>query len=393
MDSFKNRTRDTFRKKSIEKIVWQPRFSDWYNQNRIISLKKDHCQSQTCANELKCPDIPENIFGMEPVEIYDYLNASPRYPGECWPGMHFFDNEPDPDAEIKHKWFYDCDGNRYHKIETPFGVLTESWKAGSTYPNERILKKKEDFKPVLYYLKKSFFKFKFNKQMYEIFKEENEGRCVSVSGPWRSPYNKCIVELAGTKNTMLLMKRYTKEFDDFCEELERISLEIILPEILKSPIEFISLGDNVDCINDPPPVYEKYLLPYFNKVARECKKHGKFSYAHYDGHLRLLLPYLSNDQFPFDGIEAPTFHPQGDVSIEEFKSALGDEILVLDGIPSTVFIKQFPEHEFVRYVQNVLESFSPNLILGVSDEFPPNGLFARLERVDDIVEKFKPRIF
>ena len=196
--------------------------------------------------------------------------------------------------------------------------------------------------------------------------------------------------MAGTKRTMILMMRYTSKFDEFCEALNRINYDIVLPSILKSPVKYVSFGDNVDCRNNPPPVYEKYLLPYFEKAARMCKDAGKFTFAHFDGNLEDLLPYMGEDLYPFDGIEAPTFLPQGDVTIQEFKKAYGDHKILLDGIPSTVFLPHFSEKRFVDTVQEVLETFSPNLILGVSDEYSPNGLFKRLKMVSDIVDRFNP---
>lgn len=387
--TFEERQKATFRHEPVERIVWQPRFSDWYGQNHVFQLQRDMPPEKISALVSKCPDLPEDIYGMEAWEIYDFLNASPRYPGECWPGMFFFYDKGNPDVKIEHQWVTDEKGTRTHRIKTPYGNLQESWRASSSYPDERMLKTRDDFPAVLYYIKNSHFEHCFNENMYNIFLEVNEGRCVSSGGPWRSPYNKCIVELAGTKNTMLLMKRYTKEFDEFCDELARINLEVIMPAEMNSPVDFISCGDNVDAMNDPPYVYEKYILPYFQQVADECKKAGKFTFAHYDGHLKDLLPYLSNDQFPFDGIEAPTIKPQGDVTLEEFRKALGDGIIVLDGIPSTIFLPHFTDDQFVQLVDNVLEAFSPNIILGVSDEYSPNGLFKRLQMVAGIVENFK----
>jgi hypothetical protein len=389
MKTFEKRQIDTFRHKKVDKIVWQPRFSDWYGQNHIHQLRKGMAPDQIKKLAPKCPDLPPEIYGMEHVEVYDYLNASPRYPGECWPSMGFFGTLHNPDAKIEHRWNTDAEGINHHKIITPYGELTESRKSDSSYPVERILKKREDFKAVLYYIESQTTKMEFNPTMFEMFQEENEGRCVSCGSPWRSPYNKCIVELAGTIPTMLLMKRYTKEFDAFCAELERINFEVIMPALMKSPVDFISFGDNVDCMNCPPPVYKKYILPYFERAAKECKRASKFSFAHFDGHLRDLLPFLSNELYPFDGIEAPTIQPQGDVTLKELRKALGDRIILLDGIPSTIFLSQFTETQFVNLVQEVLENFSPNLILGVSDEYSPNGLFKRMQMVSGIVEKFK----
>ncbi len=390
MRTFEERQRATFRHDPVERIVWQPRFSDWYRQNHIHQLRKDMPPAKIAELAPKCPDLPSEIYGMEEVEVYDFLNASPRYPGECWPGIGFFWTMGNPAADIKHEWVTDADGYRHHKITTPLGELTEGWKAGSSYPDERILKKREDFKAALYYVENNCTEYKFNQAIYDIFLEENNGRCVSSGGPWRSPYNKCIVELAGTKNTMLLMKRYTKEFDAFCDELARINREVIMPTLLKSPVEFITCGDNVDCRNDPPYVYEKYILPYFEEIGKASKRVGKFTHAHFDGALEDLLPYFTNERYPFDGIEAPTFYPQGTLDIKDFRKALGDRIIVLDGIPSTIFLPYYEEKYFVEYVQEVLRLFSPYLILGVSDEYSPNGLFKRLQMVADIVEKFNP---
>ena len=262
--SFEQRELATFRHEPVERIVWQPRFSDWYRKNNIHQLKRDMPLERIAELAPKCPDLPPDIYGMEEVEVYDYLNASPRYPGECWPSMGFFGTTGNPNAQIEHRWATDPDGYHHHKIITPYGELTEGWKSDSNYPDERMLKTRDDFKAVLYYIENSHTEMKFNPIMYELFQEENNGRCVSSGGPWRSPYNKCIVELAGTKNTMLLMKRYTKEFDDFCAELERINFEVIMPELMASPVDVITCGDNVDCRNNPPPSMKNISYPILN---------------------------------------------------------------------------------------------------------------------------------
>jgi hypothetical protein len=389
MKSFVERQDDTFAHKNVEQIVWQPRFSDWYHQNHIHQLRRSMTPEEIKRLAPKCPDLPPEIYGMELDEVYRYLNASARYPGEIFPGVGFFDYIGNPDANIKHESYIDDEGGRHHKIITPYGNLTEGWRKGSSYPDERIIKTKDDFKAALYYIQNSTFEVKFNQDRYNLYLDVNDGLVAASGGPWRSPFNKFIVELAGTKATMILMKRYTKEFDAFCEELARINREVIMPAQYNSPIPYMSCGDNVDGRNNPPPVYKKYILPYFEEIAKECKRHGKYSFAHFDGDLTDLLPFMSNDLYPFDGIEAPTFHPQGNVTLEEFRKALGDGIIVLDGIPSTIFLEYYEEDRFVKFVNQVLEAFSPNLILGVSDEYSPNGLFKRMQMVAGIVEKFK----
>jgi hypothetical protein len=121
--------------------------------------------------------------------------------------------------------------------------------------------------------------------------------------------------------------------------------------------------------------------------VKELHKAGKYCHIHMDGSLKDLLPYLSD--LPFDGLEALTPKPQGDVSLEELKDAIGNKIF-LDGIPSILFLPQYSNDYVREYTQKVLEMFSPNLILGVSDELSPNGDIRKIEMIAEIVKKFEP---
>jgi hypothetical protein len=397
---FDERIRAVFNDKSVEKTVWQPRFPDWYDHNHIWELNEQNHTNITKTS------IPREFWGADPLECYELFQASPRYFGEGWPGlgqwppfapinlgqgvwprMNIFYTEETPDAEIIHQWGTDAEGLYYHLMKTPVGTVREAWKPGSTYPHERPLKRKEDFEPIKYIMEHT--QWKFNELSWKMWADDVQGRTISTTFFMRSPYAKCIVELAGTVRTMILMKRYTKEFDAFCSFYENWVETKVLPVFLKSPVEEINFPENMDCRNNPPPVYEKYNLPWLRKFAPIFQKAGKFTQCHFDGHLGDLLPYLSNDLYPCQGIEAPTFQPQGDVTLDEFRHALGDNIVVLDGLPSTIFLSQFSESYFEEYVHKVLEAFSPRLILGVSDEFSPNGLVSRMLKVPKILDRIK----
>ena len=99
-----------------------------------------------------------------------------------------------------------------------------------------------------------------------------------------------------------------------------------------------------------------------------------------------LLPYLAD--LPFDGLEALTPKPQGDVTLEELQESVGNKTL-LDVIPSIIFLPQYSMDYFKEYVQKVLEMFAPNIIVGVSDEVSPNGQMAKLEMMGKIISEFE----
>jgi hypothetical protein len=173
---------------------------------------------------------------------------------------------------------------------------------------------------------------------------------------------------------------------DFFEILERWDRKAY-KKIINSPLQILNFGENIDCNLSPPRYFETYLLPYYQERVKWLRDAGKFTFIHMDGSLRDLLPYLAD--LPFDGIEAPTPEPQGDISLKELREAWGKKIL-LDGIPATLFMPQFPESRIIEFTQSLVEWFSPSLIVGVSDELPPNADGRRLSTVARIVDKFTP---
>ena len=67
---------------------------------------------------------------------------------------------------------------------------------------------------------------------------------------------------------------------------------------------------------------------------------------------------------------------------------MGDKIL-LDGIPAVMFIPVYTPDQLKRFTREILETFSPNLILGVSDELPPTADIRMVELVDEVVNDFE----
>jgi hypothetical protein len=97
--------------------------------------------------------------------------------------------------------------------------------------------------------------------------------------------------------------------------------------------------------------------------------------------MKPLLPYLQ--LCPWDGIEAATPVPQGDVTLAEIEQGLGDQIL-LDGIPALFFLPSFAEDDLIHCTKEVIERFHPRLVLGISDEIPPDGDIERVRMVGEL---------
>ncbi|MCD6546257.1 MAG: hypothetical protein J7K69_06360, partial [Thermotogae bacterium] len=87
-----------------------------------------------------------------------------------------------------------------------------------------------------------------------------------------------------------------------------------------------------------------------------------------------------------DGFEALTPAPQGDVTIEEIKENLCDFVL-LDGIPAVYLLNHYSFDQLWNCTEKLVKLFHPRLILGISDEVPPDTEFERLKLLSEKIKE------
>ena len=105
--------------------------------------------------------------------------------------------------------------------------------------------------------------------------------------------------------------------------------------------------------------------------------------------MKALLPYVH--ETGLDAIEAITPYPQGDVTLEEIREALGDDVFLMDGIPAIYFDETFSVETLVACTQRIIELFAPRLVLGISDEISSTGDLERVRVVGEIVDAYNAR--
>jgi len=164
------------------------------------------------------------------------------------------------------------------------------------------------------------------------------------------------------------------------------SHERLIEVINASPLEAINFGDNVHAGLLPPELFKKYALPEYEKRNHLLHQAGKFTFSHWDGDVKALLPYARH--CGFDGIGAVTPKPQGDVTLQEVKEAFGDDLFLIDGIAALLFEDSYPLDELKRQVQEAIALFAPKLVLGISDELSLLGNLERVRIVGDLVDEY-----
>jgi len=355
----------TYRREKPDKIVWQPRIYYWYNGRR-----------ETGA-------MPQRYQGKSMLEVYDELGASPRYPAEVL-GISVYRLDVDDTVKL-HVRQEGREITRTH--ETPVGSLREVVRKGSIgsggYRTEHLVKTPDDMKIMMYILDHT--EFIFDTEAFERAEEVFGDRGIVQSHYPRSPLQRLIINYMGLDNTIFALNDYPRRTLAFLKAIEEWD-DVMYDRLLDSPMQILNLGENIDANIDSPRLYEEYLLPYYKKRVEQIHQKGKFCHIHMDGSLKPLLPLIR--EAGFDGIEAATPLPQGDVTIEEIKEALGDTIL-LDGIPAVIFLPSCSDEELEQCTQKILDTFAPNLIIGISDELPPPADIEKLRLVSRIVNDYE----
>lgn len=347
-----------FRREPVPHVLFQPRMEPWFAWHRIFGV------------------LPEIYQDMDVRGFYDACDCSMRT-------FQYYTDLPSPvgvvyDPSVKvHEETRGATKTRV--FETPLGNLVErqhltrdeTWRVV-----DFAVRSPDDLRSLLWLLKRT--QHTFSVEDMERGSEFMGDR--GVPGFWvpKSPYQALaqlwmklpdlVYAIADAPELVSdVMRAIDDSYDPLYEQLTACDL-----------VQIVNFGENVHDSLFSPAWFERYLLPWYTKRAGQLARAGIFTHMHLDGYFRSLLPYLKH--MPFDGLEALTPEPQGDVTLEEMAEYMGDKILV-DGIPAVLFMPEYSREELMACVERVVELFHPRLILGISDEVPEGAGPEAIERV------------
>jgi hypothetical protein len=356
------------RKESAGEIVWAPRLEHWYEVNRFTG------------------NLPLEYRDKSLLEICDDLGTFPRT-------YYYFDETIKVIQEGDVQVSTTEDSERIVSLySTPKGKLREVRRkqieglasiAVSPYWSEHLVKEVEDIQSLKYVLENQIFEF--DRELYEVVKGKVGDRGPPTISCPAVPIANLTITYLGLLKTNLWLRKYLKDVEDLLQVLDDYNGRF-LEAVRNSPIPIVNFVDNIDRNLFSPTMFAKYILPYYKRRTAELHASGKLCTAHWDGKLKSLLQY--SRETGLDGLECVTPQPQGDVTLEEIHSALGDMIL-LDGIPAITFLPWVKNSELETFTRSVLRLFLQHLILGVSDLVPPNVNIEKIRLVTRIVEKFQ----
>jgi hypothetical protein len=339
-------------------VLWQPRLEYWYDVNSERGTLPGHLQQHSL------------------LDVYDYCHASVRYFTRPLRWRY-------KTVQIAERW--EGEQRLRRTWETPLGTLSEvvhydEWNV-SAYNAEHKLKRPEDFKVLEFMLQDE--EWYWDQEAYEQDLQRVGERGSPQFFFRRSPIQGLFIEHMGFERTVLMMHDNPALIQHYVEAASAAD-DAMYEVLCRSPVEILNLGENIDASLDPPPIWTKHLVPYYRRRVEQLHSAGRFVHIHVDGTMKPLLLHLRD--CAWDGVEAATPVPQGDVTLGEIKEALGDRVL-LDGLPALYFLPAFSVDTLIECLKRVVDLFYPRLVLGISDEMPPDGDIERVRLVGELVQE------
>lgn len=349
------------------RIIWQPRIGCWYTDKQF-------------AGE----PLPPPFTGMPPAQIYRELNCSARIYeyNACFRAVEH------PSVQWSSRWLNETDEEI--TVTTPVGAqrhisrrVTSNW--------HRITLKwwvsdETELKTAIWRAENT--EWRWDAQAFESVQAEWGDLGAPVMFMPRVNIQDLYINTMGIENAIFALCDYRDTVEAYFRALDA-QHDRMIDVINASPIEIINFGDNLHAGTLSPSLFRRYVLPAYQRRCERLHAAGKFVYSHWDGDTKSLLPFAR--ETGLDGIEAITPKPQGDVTLEEVKEALGDDLFLLDGIPAVYFDDTYPTQTLEACARQVIDLFAPKLVLGISDEISSHGDIERIRVVGRIVEEYNAR--
>ena len=361
--TFREMNLRVFRGEALPHVFFQPRFEPWFAWHQQFD------------------SLPERLRGLSLTDVYDLIGASMRT-------VHYYTGQPDP---IEYRYADDVKITEEHesdttrlRFETPHGPLFETHRltVDQTWRTVEFLAKNAGDLPALRWLLERRI-ITFNAEDFKVGAEYIGDRGEPQFWVPKSPYFALAQQLMKHRDFVYALADCPREMEEIMRVIDD-SYDQLYQQLASSGLlRILNFGENVAMAYLSTRYFEQYCLPWYEKRAGQLRAAGIFTHIHVDGHFRPLLPYLAH--LPFDGLEALTPRPQGDVTLEEMREHMGDKIL-LDGIPAVLFLEHHPREELQKCTERIVELFHPRLILGVSDELPEAGGEETFERLRWVAE-------
>jgi hypothetical protein len=182
----------------------------------------------------------------------------------------------------------------------------------------------------------------------------------------RSPIQRLFIEWMGTEGVAFALFDHPQEMD----RLLRCMADADAPAhtiAAESAAEALWSAENITAWITSPDLFERYCLPYYDRVASLARARGKPYGVHMDGQLRALRDLIAHSALDF--IEGFTPPPIGDLKLEDAQRAWPEKVLWTN-FPGSELHR--PDEEVVQYTVDLLKTGMARgrFLLTLTEDFP-----------------------
>ncbi len=352
--------------KSPDRIPWIPRLQLWHT-------------AHLCQHTL-----PECFAGMSLRQIENRLGmGTPAREGQI------FAAEQRGDVEVQSRQEGE---STVYTYRTPVGQVQSRYRSSAELQKvglqslevEHLIKAPADFAVVEYLLEHTHYIPTYEKYLQYEAEIGEDGYPLVAAGD--CPFHHFLQKLAGYNNAYYLLADCPEEAEQLLRTMEELERERVWPVVAASPARLILHGVHLDSNITPPPLFSRYITPYYQDFSDLLHGHNKLLCMHADNDSRLILGHLQ--EAGFDMVETFTTAPQVSCTLEEARRFWGREMIIWGAVPSVILEPAYTEAQFEAHMRGIFRTVAPGdaFILGVADNVMPGALLNRLERIGEMVE-------
>lgn len=276
---------------------------------------------------------------------------------------------------------------------TPFGSLTS--RRRSTPELQRLgireiqvefpLKRRQDYPAMEFLIEHTVRRPAFEE--YEQYDREvgDDGYPLVHCGD--CPFHYWMQSLVGYEQAFYHLSDHPNDVERLLAVLTDHLKATVWPLMLDSSARLLVHGHHFSSQMTPPPVYARFILPYYQELAPRLRARGKVLALHADNDTRQILSLI--EQSGFGMVECFATAPLVETTLAEARAAWGDRIIIWGGVPSTVLEPPYTEDQFEKHMEELFRTIAPGraFILGISDNAMPESDIRRIRRITQMVEE------
>ena len=352
--------------RSPDRVPWIPRLQIWHTANS------------------KQGSLPARFEGLSLREVEQALGM-----GTAARAGKVFTSRQTGDVEVSSR---DEGMSTVTTYRTPAGTVTTRFRRSEVLERsgigalevEHMIKGPEDFSTVEYLL--THIEYAASYDEYAAYDAEigEDGYPMVAAGD--CPLHAFLQKHAGYQAGFYMLHDYPDRVERLLEVMEEVDRERMWPLVLDSPARLILHGVHLDSMVTPPPLFSRYITPYYKDFSAHLHERGKRLAAHLDNDTRLILEHIR--EAGFDLADTFTTAPQVSCTLEEAREAWGTDVIIWGAVPSVILEDAYSDEAFEVYMRDVFRTAAPGdaFVLGVADNVMPTARVDRLERITEMVE-------